>query len=676
VVVPVRNEARCIETALHQLLTQNYPPDRFEVIVSDGQSTDRTCDIVRDLQMSHGNLRLVHNTRRWSSAGRNMGVSSARGDIIVIVDGHAEVESPGYLAKLADAFARSGADCIGRPQPLDIANATSLQRAIAVARSCRLGHHPDSWIYSAGEQFVPPESVAAAYRKEVFQSVGLFDEEFDACEDVEFNHRVARAGLRCFFTPKVQARYHPRSTLRGLFQQLHRYGRGRVRLLAKHPDTLSLPCLMPAALIAAVISGAVLSLYIPTVALAYFASMGIYVLVLVLTSLALAAKARDWQLAAWLPLVFATIHFGAGVGSLHEVGRQWRRRWKSNSVSDHIRRPTENSIGPQIFPEPTENRVESVALSSTQGWRSQPHHDHGRGLLNALTIDVEDYFQVSGFEHCVSRTNWSDYESRVVGSTKRMLKILANGSVRGTFFVLGWVAEKHPDLVRAIQADGHEIGCHSYWHRLVYHQTPEEFREDLRRARAVLEDITGDAVVAYRAPSFSITRKSLWALDVLVDEGFRFDSSIYPTLHDRYGLPGAPSRPHQIIRPGGTLWEFPMAICRWFGYPIPIGGGGYFRLYPYALTRRGLEAINAAGRPFTVYLHPWEFDPDQPRLKPGRIKAFRHYVNLHRTEPRLVRLLQEFALGPLGEVYSQLQAQGELPVWDLNMGTGPRRVAA
>lgn len=273
----------------------------------------------------------------------------------------------------------------------------------------------------------------------------------------------------------------------------------------------------------------------------------------------------------------------------------------------------------------------------------------GTSLVNALTVDVEEYFQVSGFEGHIPRSEWDQLESRVVEATQWVLDILGHAGVRGTFFVLGWVAERHPELVRAIHKDGHEIGSHGYEHRLIYEQTPRQFRSDVRLSREILQDILGEAVTAYRAPSFSITRESLWALDVLIEEGFAFDSSIYPTRHDRYGLPGAPLQPHCLHRPAGEIWEFPPPVWLVCGYPVPVGGGGYLRLYPYALTRGGLRAINAAGRPFAVYLHPWELDPDQPRFRPGRLRAFRHYVNLGKTARRLTRLLRDFRFGPLTE---------------------------
>jgi polysaccharide deacetylase family protein (PEP-CTERM system associated) len=285
-------------------------------------------------------------------------------------------------------------------------------------------------------------------------------------------------------------------------------------------------------------------------------------------------------------------------------------------------------------------------------------------VLNALTIDVEDYYHVSAFEGCVERSRWGEYESRVALGTHKILAALDAAGVRATFFVLGWVAEHYPDLVRAVHDAGHEIACHSYWHRLVYQQTPEEFRADLRRARGILEDITGVPVTAYRAPTFSITPRSAWALDVLIEEGFTADSSIFPTIHDRYGWPGAPAAPHRIVRPAGELREFPMPVYRRLGYPLPVGGGGYFRLYPYALTRHVLRSLNAAGRPFAAYLHPWELDPEQPRLRVSRLRALRHYVNLHRTEARLRRLLRDFAFGTLTEAFARAEERAGVRVWN------------
>jgi succinoglycan biosynthesis protein ExoA len=319
VIVPVRNEERSLPQVLEQLLTQRYPAGRFEVLVADGRSTDGTRDLVRAAAAEYPNLRLLDNPGGWSSAGRNVAVRAARGDLVVLIDGHCELDNRDYLADLADAFARSGADCVGRPQPLDTSAATPLQRAIAAARSSRLGHNPSSYIYSAAEGFVPPQSVAIAYRRSVFTRVGLFDERFDACEDVEFNHRVARAGLRCFFTPRVQVRYHPRGTLAGLFRQMARYGRGRVRLLRKHPETFTPACFAPAAFLLGVAAGPALAWLAPWLAPLYAGALGLYALVLLAGSLALAGKARDARLLPWLPLAFLAIHAGAGAGILLEA---------------------------------------------------------------------------------------------------------------------------------------------------------------------------------------------------------------------------------------------------------------------------------------------------------------------------------------------------------------------
>jgi polysaccharide deacetylase family protein (PEP-CTERM system associated) len=271
----------------------------------------------------------------------------------------------------------------------------------------------------------------------------------------------------------------------------------------------------------------------------------------------------------------------------------------------------------------------------------------GDGVVNALSFDVEDYFQVSNFEDLVPYERWDSFESRVERNTERILAVLADHGVRATFFILGWVAERFPGLVRSIAAAGHELGTHGYRHRLIYTLSPAEFRDDLRRSIAAIEGASGRQVLGHRAPSFSITRASLWAVDVLKEEGLRYDSSIFPVRHPRYGIPGAAEEPFEIA-PG--LVEFPMSVLKLGPLALPVAGGGYFRLYPWRLTRWGIRRLNRAGRPAVVYLHPWELDPDQPRVRASWQARFRHYVNLHRTETRLHRLCAEFAVAPLAEV--------------------------
>jgi polysaccharide deacetylase family protein (PEP-CTERM system associated) len=283
-------------------------------------------------------------------------------------------------------------------------------------------------------------------------------------------------------------------------------------------------------------------------------------------------------------------------------------------------------------------------------------------VLNALTIDVEDYFHVSAFADRVPRSEWDRLESRVERNTDRVLGILDHAQVRATFFVLGWVAERFPLLVRRIVAAGHELASHSYAHGLVYDMTPEGFRDDLRRAKSAIEDAAGVAVRGYRAPSYSVTARSLWALDVLVSEGYQFDSSIYPIRHDRYGIPGWTRHVHRVERKDGGLWELPGSTIRRAGMNFPVGGGGYFRLLPYRWTSAGLTRLNQVERqPAVFYLHPWEVDPEQPRIKASMLARFRHYRNLDETEPRFRRLLGEFAFGTVSEVLAAAAGQAEEP---------------
>ncbi len=279
-------------------------------------------------------------------------------------------------------------------------------------------------------------------------------------------------------------------------------------------------------------------------------------------------------------------------------------------------------------------------------------------VVNAMSIDVEDYFHVSVFDGLVPRARWDSMESRVKANTHRLLAIFDEYRVRSTFFVLGWVARRHPDLVHAIAAAGHEVASHGYAHRLIYDQTPAAFREDVRRAKGILEQASGRPVAGYRAPSYSITPRSLWALDILAEEGYTYDSSIFPIRHDRYGIPVSGRKPYLINRGARSLIEVPGSTTRVGPLNLPVAGGGYFRLLPYWWTRWGISRVNEQeNRPAIFYLHPWEIDPDQPRLAAGRLSRFRHYRNLEHTETRLRQLLTDFRFDAMDTVVSRARLE-------------------
>ena len=262
---------------------------------------------------------------------------------------------------------------------------------------------------------------------------------------------------------------------------------------------------------------------------------------------------------------------------------------------------------------------------------------------NVFSVDVEDFFHVEAFADVVDRSQWDHFPSRVVGNTHRLLDLLAVHKVEATFFILGWVCERQPELVREIVSRGHEVACHSYWHRPIFKLTAAEFREDTRRAKETIEQTSGSQVLGYRAPSFSITRQSLWALEILAELGFTYDSSIFPIAHDVYGIPDGPRRPTTVRTPSGPLVEFPMTTFSVRSRNLPVGGGGYLRILPFWYTNWGLRAAEKQGVPFILYVHPWEVDARQPRL-PGRFRSrLRHYTNLHKMERRLHRLLQLFS---------------------------------
>lgn len=272
--------------------------------------------------------------------------------------------------------------------------------------------------------------------------------------------------------------------------------------------------------------------------------------------------------------------------------------------------------------------------------------------INAFTIDVEDYFQVEALAQVIPRDSWSKMEYRCERNVGRLLELLAERGVHGTFFILGWIAERSPQLVRDIAAAGHEVACHGMSHKLIYRQEVAEFRDETRRSKALLEDLIGKPVQGYRAASFSIVKSSMWALDELIDAGFTYDSSVFPVRHDNYGMPDAALEPYEIVAPSGRrLAEFPMSVANWGALRLPVSGGGYFRIFPYWITRSSLARINEREqRPFVFYLHPWEIDADQPRVRAGLKSRLRHYTNLSRCEARLKRLLGEFSFAPMREV--------------------------
>lgn len=325
VIVPVRNEGRTIEHTLRSLLTQDFPRDHFEVIVADGASTDETVPTVRRLQGEFPNLLLLFNPGRLSSVARNTALRHATKDVAVVVDGHCHVPDRRYLRNLSAAFDASGADSLGRPQPLDAPNPTVFQQAVSAARASRLGHNPESDIFSDAAKFVPPQSTAVAYTRAVFHRIGFFDQAFDACEDVEFNHRVHAAGLTCYFAPSAKVVYHPRGSWPALFYQLSRYGRGRARLAFKHPGSLTLPALVPPLWAVWLMLGAGASLFVPHVGWLWLASVALYLTVLG-GAAAVLSRGRSRGVGRRIPLVFAGIHLGFAWGFLKEVARQGRLR--------------------------------------------------------------------------------------------------------------------------------------------------------------------------------------------------------------------------------------------------------------------------------------------------------------------------------------------------------------
>jgi polysaccharide deacetylase family protein (PEP-CTERM system associated) len=319
-----------------------------------------------------------------------------------------------------------------------------------------------------------------------------------------------------------------------------------------------------------------------------------------------------------------------------QASKPGRRFTVDRSVDDEVAQRT-----------PDAKVIERASLHVSQSAQAQSLPSF---VPNAFTVDVEDYFHVSGFANCVSSRDWDSFPCRVQGNTERLLNLMQEKKVRGTFFVLGWVADRYPRLIQRIADEGHELGCHSYWHRLVYDMTPEEFLADLNRAREAIEQAAGTKVSLYRAPSFSITKSSLWALDILVEGGFQVDSSIFPMKRSRCGIPDSTSAIHRHRGIRQTIREYPPTVWQAGPVRVPIGGG-YFRLAPKWVTQAAIDGARRAGVPAMFYIHPWEIDPEQPSVAGATLaNRFRHSVGLHRTYEKLEWLLERNRFSAIGDV--------------------------
>jgi polysaccharide deacetylase family protein (PEP-CTERM system associated) len=273
-------------------------------------------------------------------------------------------------------------------------------------------------------------------------------------------------------------------------------------------------------------------------------------------------------------------------------------------------------------------------------------------IINAMSIDVEDYYQVENFKDVIKKNFWGKFESRVEKNTYKIIETLDIFQLKATFFILGWIAEREKNLIKTIHESNHEVASHGYSHDLIYCQTHKHFREDIRKSKRILEDIIGEEVIGYRAPSYSITKKSLWSIDILIEEGFKYDSSIFPTIHDRYGIADAKRFPYKLQNTNENfLDEFPPSTFRFLGKNIPISGGGYFRFFPYRFTKWAFTQINKReNKPFIFYIHPWEFDQNQPKIKANKLLMLRHYYGIDKTEKRFMRLLNDFKFDTIRNV--------------------------
>ncbi len=289
-------------------------------------------------------------------------------------------------------------------------------------------------------------------------------------------------------------------------------------------------------------------------------------------------------------------------------------------------------------------------------------------MKNILSVDVEEWFHPEALQHLFPRDTWDKQPLRVETLIDRLLEVFARHRAKATFFVLGWVAEKHPEMVRKIVKEGHEVASHSYSHRMITKMSPREFKEDLHRSLDVLQNISGEKVLGFRAPTFSITEKTFWAYQILIDAGLQYDSSVYPIWHDRYGVPEAPRSVYAVhLANGKSILEFPMPTLKIFGKNFPFGGGGYLRLFPLRFTMRAIRKFNKEGYPAIVYMHPWEFDTQQPKVKMGRLQSFRHYGRIAQNFSKLERLLTTYEWTSFAKYLDIVQSDARFPIKVLNL---------
>ena len=661
VVVPVRNEEKHLGRVLQDLLAQDYPHGRYEILVVDGNSTDATPRVVEEIaKTARPRIILLSNPRQLSSAGRNVGVRNSSGQIIVFVDGHCQIPSRKLLKDTAELFRVTGADCLCRPQPLTAMKNSWLQRGIADVRASALGHGLDSTIFSTAlEDYVSPISSGASYKRAVFDQVGFYDERLDACEDVEFNHRVFRAGLRSYISPRLTVEYQPRNSIAAFWRQMLRYGRGRFRYLRIHPDAFSLGQVLPALFILWVLLGGVAAFRSKGLGVVYIATVALYFGAVMGSTFWLAIR-NGWRHLFAGPGLYLTIHFGLGLGFLHEAGL--------SLLLGGSRTPPAHANSAKGTGKVSSSGVDTIVnrasvAANGNGAAGQVHSATTIGLkdiacdpkplVNALSVDVEDYFHTEAMSGVLSREDWKCMPSRVQRNTHRLFELLERHNVRATFFFLGWVAERFPGLVQDAVRLGHEIGCHSFWHRPIYSLSPDEFRSDTLRAKETIENAGGVRVRGYRAPSFSLVPGTQWATEILAEIGFDYDSSVHPIRHDLYHNPLASRIPERVA--GGAIVELPIATTRVAGSNLPIGGGGYLRIFPYAYTRWGLSRFNRRdAQPAIVYLHPWEIDPGQPRLEASPKARFRQYTGLATMGTKLTRMLKDFAFAPIATAFSEV----------------------
>ena len=632
IVMPVRNEATFIEQSLAAVLTQDYPHDRMEVLIANGMSSDGTRDVIARLTKSHDiTVTVLANPGKIVPTGMNIGIRQARGDIIVRVDGHAVIQRD-YVRLCVEFLTETGVDCVGGI--VESVGSSYVGKAIATAMSSAFG--VGGSVFRTASVSTKPALTDTVpfgvYRSEVFERIGLFNEQMVRHQDYEFSYRLRKAGGRIMLLPLAKAKYHVRTTLRSLWKQYWQYGIWKGRFIRAHPRSLKLRHLNPPLFVFALVVSVLLAIFSNPLAWTLGVSLGAYAIFISGALISLSIKGK-FKYIPIMPAVFACLHMSWGLGI-------WKGLFSSKGLKSKHKKPKKapggdsgkffvrKKFGQTISPVRKTTHFETT-LATLQSGRAKEPIEQIKQQRHIVTVQLEDYFHVAAFNQVIGEKQWRRFESRLESNVEAVCNLLREFNIKATFFALGWIGDMQPKIIQRIVSEGHEIASGGYLKQSVKGMTPPEFQDDLRRAKKALENAGANKIIGYRCPHKRLDESDLWIFDILAEERYLYDAShCLPLKSNKKRAYHGRVHKHQTRH--GLIWEIPMSAITLLGYNLPISGGNYLRQLPHFLMIRGFKKwCKDTEAPFVLYFHPWELDPDQPRVTSvGWTSRIRQYRNL------------------------------------------------